>query len=587
MISSNSILLKIDDVNSTVPNHATVCHLPFAALQEAFRCPGHTEGSSSLPLILEKIVIAIVCASSFCVFLHAWHAFEPVDDEPADHKLSETSTQLVPYTGTIRGPSEVPLKCRVLLSPQLPQMVSPAIPVVGIGIPEEVPSKLNNQRAKPRRNYALQPPRKGPQQLQCDVYTMVVQASMICEQRQRTRRRKMYQCPANKLAIKSCSAIQAMMQEDRWWVNLYPIIYPNESKRDKTKKAEKIERIKKGEKLRCTCHGNELRVAIASARPEFVLYVLGTGLYDVNERNRRGSSPLSDAAAIGSAEIVEILISYGARVNISKDMLSPNEPVNPFEEACTNGHHRVVELLLRHKVYVHEVPGCLRKACYYGKVAVVAVLLRWRREGTQYHRHALPLNQCVESVRRGHFVRGDLTDYNVCDFLAHWKEDEFDGTYLESDPYGTYWDEYKRVVVIIELLIEAGVKHNEECDCGRDDWVRGHHILRWNHRRENSDQWRRALAGIRAETDDTDRKDFLDKSKVDTTSWWSNQECNCQYCALKAKERRLFFHYAVTRSNVVPGLCTVDEFDTEAGEISDDSLLGETEAERVAQNRAL
>lgn len=146
-----------------------------------------------------------------------------------------------------------------------------------------------------------------------------------------------------------CPAVTFMMEEDQWWTRVPCVGSGMEIDWAVMRR------------LRCRCHGNALQVAIASAQPRFVSYMLGTGYYDVNERNHRGRSPLFDAASIGSTEITEILIRYGAQVN--KGAGATTWVNNPFDEACTRGHSRVVELLLQHKVYVREFSESLRSAC--------------------------------------------------------------------------------------------------------------------------------------------------------------------------------------------------------------------------------
>ena len=121
---------------------------------------------------------------------------------------------------------------------------------------------------------------------------------------------------------------------------------------------------------------------------DFVSYILKTGYFDVNDVSWLGSlfrSALFDAASIGQAKITEILVRYGAKVNREAGA-SSSWFNNPFCEACVRGRSRVVELLLHHKVYVHEFPECLQIACRFQKVGVFAALLRWRRRESAYHR---------------------------------------------------------------------------------------------------------------------------------------------------------------------------------------------------------
>jgi hypothetical protein len=305
-----------------------------------------------------------------------------------------------------------------------------------------------------------------------------------------------------------CRAVQFMLEDDKWWKR-WPSARSNITM-DWSIAAE----------LSCDCHGNALRVAIATGQPRFVSYILGTGYFDVNAVSRLEKpvgSALFDAATIGSAEIAEILIRYGAKVNREVGASYPWLN-NPFYEACVRGHSRVVELLLHHKVYVHEFPGCLQTACRAKRVGVVAALLRWRRRGSAYHRKTLPLRGCVKAIR---------SEGNICEFLRHADE--------EAKQPGRGWGDYHRAVAILELLIEAGVRHKEECDCGRSDWVRGHHVLGWSlHReraeRENQRRYSTATEPV-LETKGTRSVD----PRVQSSR--GEQKCNCEYCIHRAKVR--------------------------------------------------
>lgn len=186
-----------------------------------------------------------------------------------------------------------------------------------------------------------------------------------------------------------CRVVKFMLEDDKWWKRWPPA------------RSNIVMDWSVTRELSCDCHGNALRVAIASGQSRFVSYILGTGYFDVNDVSWLGSpvrSALFDAASIGSAGITEILIRYGAKVN-REAAASSSWFNNPFCEACVRGQSRVVELLLHHKVYVHEFPECLQIACRFQKVVFVAALLRWRSQGSAYHRKTLPLKECVKAVR--------------------------------------------------------------------------------------------------------------------------------------------------------------------------------------------
>ena len=57
----------------------------------------------------------------------------------------------------------------------------------------------------------------------------------------------------------------------------------------------------------------------------------------------RNSTPLHQASSCGLLEVVRLLLSYGAKVNV-KD----KEGKTPFQVAASKGHHEITELLLEH-----------------------------------------------------------------------------------------------------------------------------------------------------------------------------------------------------------------------------------------------
>jgi hypothetical protein len=303
-----------------------------------------------------------------------------------------------------------------------------------------------------------------PRQLELDIYTKVEDIIMISEQSNRNGDLDLFGTTDVIASNMECPAVKFMMEEDKWW--------------------KKIPRGGSGaeidigvmEKIQCYCHGSPLRVAIASGQLRFVSYLLGTGYFDVNDTDGFGTSPLFNAASIGSTEITEILIGYGAKVNRKAGTTTWIN--SPFYEACIRGHNRVVQLLLQHKVYVHEFPGVLQMACKKEKTAVVAALLRWRRQGSKYHQCALPLTGCMRAVTSGG---------NICDVLARAGEE------ITTDPHRIRFRDY---TVILQLLIEAGARHKDESDCGRSDWNRVHYILLWNKGQEERERGYQALKSM-------------------------------------------------------------------------------------------
>jgi len=69
---------------------------------------------------------------------------------------------------------------------------------------------------------------------------------------------------------------------------------------------------------------------------------------DVNAKGNNGTTPLHEAAGIGSKDVVELLLAKGADVN-ARD----GEGDTPLHRAAAAGHKDVVELLLANKANVN------------------------------------------------------------------------------------------------------------------------------------------------------------------------------------------------------------------------------------------
>jgi hypothetical protein len=556
MMSQNGVALLMSHLDNTTANLLSpvpVSILPLSVLIESLCSLEHVKNTASFSSTVRAALTDVLCILVGCTFLLAWRAFTPpvngsanhvsietlnqegngsdVTDHPkvtcatAEHatSISESVTSINDLTQDAercndcqesspklsRSDEEVKIKDvkaekKALVERDAKQesltQHNPASKEKLAALPQQLERDVKKESLTKHN-----PASKGklaalPRQLERDVYTKVEDAVMIFEQKQRNSDLSLFNNGTEIASNMECPAVKFMMEEDGWWRKMPPAGFGLE-----------IDRGVKG-KLRCSCHGNALRVAIATGQPRFVSYILGTGYYDVNKSDRLGRSALFDAASLGSAEIGEIVIRYGAEVNRGKGATTWLN--NPFYEACVRGHNRVVGLLLQHKVYVHEFPDSLLVACRQRNPGVVAALLRWRRQGSQYHRVALPLKGCMKAV---------TSEGNICNFLGRVYEN-----IMMTNPG---WSDYKRAVVILELLIEAGVPHRQECDCGRSDWIRGvHSILLWNKGRERVERERQATESVEEhldksyEAEDTERADAGNENSRD------KGKCNCEYC---------------------------------------------------------
>jgi cytohesin len=140
--------------------------------------------------------------------------------------------------------------------------------------------------------------------------------------------------------------------------------------------------------------GNAWHTAAASADPASpaFLAVLSEHRVDVNQKDQIGNSPLHAAAYFGRVELIDALLSTGARADARNE-----DGVLPLHLAASEGHAEVVQrLLARTAVDAVVVDGgetALHVAAAAGQVRVVEVLLaagadpeaKDRRGGTPAH----------------------------------------------------------------------------------------------------------------------------------------------------------------------------------------------------------
>jgi len=88
-------------------------------------------------------------------------------------------------------------------------------------------------------------------------------------------------------------------------------------------------------------------------------------------------------------------------------------------------------------------------------------------------------------------VKAVTSEGNICEFLRRADE--------EVIPAGRGWGDCHRAMAILELLMDAGVRHGEECGCGRSGRARGHHVLGWSLCRERAERENQGLYTMAAE----------------------------------------------------------------------------------------
>jgi ankyrin repeat protein len=128
---------------------------------------------------------------------------------------------------------------------------------------------------------------------------------------------------------------------------------------------------------------DRLPIAAAQGKKKTVEKLLDRG-FDVN-RQCGDSTALSNAAAGGYEEIVELLLSHGADVSIG----------HPVSGAAKNGYEKIVRLLLDHGAD----PNCLKSAIHGNHVEIVQILLDYGADINQKVGNSgrTPLQAAVES----------------------------------------------------------------------------------------------------------------------------------------------------------------------------------------------
>ncbi|KAK8552862.1 hypothetical protein V6N12_041436 [Hibiscus sabdariffa] len=130
------------------------------------------------------------------------------------------------------------------------------------------------------------------------------------------------------------------------------------------------EHLSKSLKLRNEDGRSLLHVAVSSARPE-VVKVLSASVDEsvVNSTDEEGWGPIHSAASIGNLEIMEILLSKGANVNVKND-----GGRTALHYAASKGWLKIAELLISHgaKINSKDKVGCtpLHRAASTGNSAL-------------------------------------------------------------------------------------------------------------------------------------------------------------------------------------------------------------------------
>ncbi|KAB2031743.1 hypothetical protein ES319_D05G325700v1 [Gossypium barbadense] len=135
------------------------------------------------------------------------------------------------------------------------------------------------------------------------------------------------------------------------------------------------DQITKSLKLRNEDARSLLHVAVSSAHPEVVkLLSAAADESVVNGIDEEGWAPIHSAASIGNLEIMEILLSKGANVNVKND-----GGRIALHYAASKGWLKIAELLISHgaKINSKDKVGCtpLHRAASTGKSALCELLI--------------------------------------------------------------------------------------------------------------------------------------------------------------------------------------------------------------------
>ncbi|KAK8647505.1 hypothetical protein V6N13_121240 [Hibiscus sabdariffa] len=135
------------------------------------------------------------------------------------------------------------------------------------------------------------------------------------------------------------------------------------------------EHLSKSLKLRNEDGRSLLHVAVSSARPE-VVKVLSASVDEsvVNSTDEEGWGPIHSAASIGNLEIMEILLSKGANVNVKND-----GGRTALHYAASKGWLKIAELLISHGAEVDatdrtgQTPLMNAVICHNKEVALLLI----------------------------------------------------------------------------------------------------------------------------------------------------------------------------------------------------------------------
>lgn len=121
---------------------------------------------------------------------------------------------------------------------------------------------------------------------------------------------------------------------------------------------------------------NPLLHAVYWSHPEIVTWLLLQQGVDVNERDRHGVTALMEAAARGNVQIVQALLTAGAKVN-TESLIIVN--IEPLIIAAGNGKKEIVQMLLDAgaKINGRDYAGCtaLMSAANWGREDIVQLLV--------------------------------------------------------------------------------------------------------------------------------------------------------------------------------------------------------------------